>query len=310
MRIHYHLPLLWVALAVPVACGAAKPKPSGSCSYHAGTPFQAEVKIAVSDQEVARDKAALSIHETIPAGGRMVGEKGGQRYVVTLPPVPVHLAKDTIKYFDVIATVIIDNPDSSDCQMTVEATSGNRSWAKQETTNFTIATDVTVNGKHTTSTQQTVVSCLDQDTTVLIKDGTHVPIRQIVRGDLIRNPVTGGTAEVLEVIHGTQADEEMYRIGFANATISVTARHPIMTPTGLKPARAVQVGDLVLGEDGAYHPVTVREPFTGDAKRLVYNLRLAASTPGLPNHLFSAGGLVTGDYSMQNMLQAAEKPAK
>jgi hypothetical protein len=112
------------------------------------------------------------------------------------------------------------------------------------------------------------------------------------------------------VIHGTQADEEMVRIGFGSSTVSVAARHPIMTPAGLKPARAVEAGDLVLGEDGAYHPVTVREPFTGDAKRLVYNLRLAAATEGLPNHLFSAGGLVTGDFSMQNLLQAAEKPAK
>ena len=192
MRIHCLVSILCVALAAPAACGAAKP--SGGCSYHAGTPFQAEVKIAVCDHEVARESAAVSIHETIPAGGRTVGGKGSQRYVATLPPVPVHLAKDTIKYFDVIATVIIDNPNSADCQMSVEIAPADRNWAKQETTSFTIAADVTVNGRHTTDTKQTLVSCLDQDTTVLLKDGTHVAIRQIVRGDLIRNPVTGGTA--------------------------------------------------------------------------------------------------------------------
>jgi hypothetical protein len=308
MRNHCFFAMVCVALSALGARGAAQP--AGGCRYHAGTPFQAEVRITVSDHEVGVDTAAVSIHEKIPAGGRMVSQPGGQRYVVTLAPVPVHLAKDTLKHFDVIATVIIDHANSAACQMQIDVASTGRGWARQENSHFSITTDVVAGGQHTTYRKEMVVSCLDQDTPVLLKDGTRVPIRQIVRGDVIRNPVTAATAEVLEVIHGTQADEEMVRIGYGSSVVSVTARHPIMTPTGLKPARAVELGDLVLGEDGAYHPVTVREPFAGDAKRLVYNLRLAASTEGLPNHLFSAGGLVTGDYSMQTMLQAAEKPAK
>jgi hypothetical protein len=308
MRNHFLLSVGYLALVAMAARGVAQQ--SGGCRYHAGTPFQAEVRITVSDHEVAHDTAKVSIHEKIPAGGRMVKEAGGQRYVATLPPVPVHLEKDTLKHFDVIATVIIDHPNSAACHMEIEVSSTGRGWARQENSHFSITTDVVAEGQHMTNRKEMMISCLDEDTLVLLADGTRVPIRQIVRGDLIRNPQTGGSAEVLEVIHGTEADEEMYRIGYSNAVVSFTAWHPIMTPTGLKPARAVQVGNLVLGDDGVYHPVTVREPFTGDAQRRVYNLRLAASSVGIPDHLFSAGGLVTGDFEMQNLLQAEAKKVK
>jgi hypothetical protein len=301
-------PMLCIVMATLFTRGAAQP--ASNCRYHVGAQFQAKVNITVSDSQVPRDSAAVNISETIPAGGRMQNQRGDQRYVVTLPPRPVHLAKDTIKHFDVVTTVIVDHANTADCQMQVQVTSSGRSWAKQGNSNFSIATDVVAGGQHSTYSENQNVSCVDQDTPVLLEDGTHVPIREIIQGDVIRNPKTGATAVVLEVIHGTQADEEMYRIGYDDLLVSVTAWHPIMTPTGLKPARSVQVGDLVLGEDGDYHSVTVREPFTGDANRYVYNLRLGEPTESLPNHLYSVGGLVGGDFFMQNMLQAAGKPTK
>ena len=164
-------------------------------------------------------------------------------------------------------------------------------------------TEVVIEGQRTTSVTADSVSCLDQDTPILLADGSRVPIRQLIRGDLIRNPVTSAVMEASEVIHGTQADEEMYRIGFGSAVISFTGWHPIMTKSGLKPARGVEAGDLVLGEDGAYHPVTVRQAFTGDPKRSVFNLRLTAASEVGTDHLMSAGGFVTGDFFLQNSLQ-------
>jgi hypothetical protein len=120
--------------------------------------------------------------------------------------------------------------------------------------------------------------------------------------------VTSAVTEAAEVIHGTQADEEMYRIGFGRAVISCTGWHPIMTESGLKPGRGVEAGDLVLGEDGAYHPVTVRQAFSGDPKRSVFNLRLTAASEAGADHLMSAGGLVTGDFFLQNSLQGSAGP--
>jgi hypothetical protein len=45
----------------------------------------------------------------------------------------------------------------------------------------------------------------------------------------------------------------------------------------------------------------VRAP--GDAARSVYNLRLGAASDAETDHLLSAGGLVTGDFFLQDSLQ-------
>jgi|GEM_PF-2856539 hypothetical protein len=276
--------------------------------YRPGTPFTAVIHIRVSDHEVPADFAIVRINTVIPYHGRRTVSGGRTRYIATLEPVHVHLAHNTIKHFDLVSSVIIENPDSADCQIKLDAAVSGRVWALQEKTNFTFKTDVVMQGQHATSVTAEWASCLDQDTPILLADGSRVPIRQLIRGDLIRNPATSAVMEAAEVIHGTQADEEMYRIGFGSAVISFTKWHPIMTKSGLKPARDIEAGDLVLGEDGAYHPVTVRQAFTGDPKRSVFNLRLTAASEAGVDHLMSAGGFVTGDFSLQNSLQDTADP--
>jgi hypothetical protein len=41
--------------------------------------------------------------------------------------VPVHLAKDTIKHLDLAASVIVENPDSADCQAKLDMAVSSRS---------------------------------------------------------------------------------------------------------------------------------------------------------------------------------------
>ena len=293
------------AYAAPVT-----PSTTGACRYKPGMPFSAVVQISASDKEVAAGSATVKIQTTIPAGGRIAktGKKGQSRYIAPLDPMDVHLTTDKLKHFDLMASVIVENPDSADCEISLDTAVSSRSWAQQDTTSFTFRSDVAVEGKHTALVVSGFVSCLDQDTPILLADGSHVPIRQIVRGDRIRNPKTGAAVEVAEVIHGTQADEDMVRIGFGNNVVLFTAWHPLVTKSGIKPARAVMLGDMVRGEDGAYHAVTVREPFMGDAHRSVFNLRLKAASEEDCDHLMSAGGFVTGDFSLQNSLKASDKP--
>jgi hypothetical protein len=305
--------LLVLSFGIATLVAQAAPEAPAPCRYQPGTSFTAEIQISVSDHEVPADSATVKLHTRIPPNGRtaQAGPKGHPRYIAALDPVPVHLAKDTLKYFSLAPSVIIEAPDSADCHIKMEMGIGSRNWARQSETNYTIKAELIVGGQHTTVEDSGSASCLDQDTLILLADGSRVPIKLLVPGDVIRNPVTSASAAVEEVIHGAQADDEMYRIGFGSSIVSFTAWHPLMTKLGLKPARYVELGDFVLGEDGVYHCVTVRQPFTGDPARLVFNLRLTAASDTGTDHLMSVGGLVTGDFFLQNSLQSkAETPRK
>jgi hypothetical protein len=306
---------LCIALTALAAQAAPVTSHNGVCRYRPGTPFTADIQISVSDREIRADSATVKINSTIPAGGRTAKASANNpsRYIAALERVPVHLSKDTIKHFDLVASVIVENPESANCQIKLDMAVSNRvlrtGW-QEKLTNFHFKTDIIVEGRHTSVFSDVYCSCLDQETPILLADGSYVPIRKIIRGDLVRNPVTKAAVEVAEVIHGPQADEEMVRIGFGSKVVSFTAWHPLMTRSGLKPARAVQLEDEVLSEDGAYHSVTVRQPYTGDPQRSVFNLRLSAASQAESDHMMVAGGIVTGDFFLQNALKAAQKPAK
>ena len=81
--------------------------------------------------------------------------------------------------------MIVENPDSADCQVKLDMAVSSRSWAKQQTSNFTFRSDVIVQGRHTANSAVKTTSCLDQDTPILLADGSRVPIRQPIPGDLI-----------------------------------------------------------------------------------------------------------------------------
>jgi hypothetical protein len=142
-------PILCFAIFTHIAQAAETSGTSGkagACRYRPGTPFTAAIRLSVSDNRVRADSATVEIHTTIPSGGRMAGSKGKSRYIATLDPVPVRLAKDTIKHLDLAASVIVENPDSADCQVKLDLAVSSRSWAKQQTSNFSFRSDVVVPG--------------------------------------------------------------------------------------------------------------------------------------------------------------------
>ncbi len=106
---------------------------------------------------------------------------------------------------------------------------------------------------------------------------------------------------------GTEADETMYRLGFERAAGLFTSGHPIATKRGLIAAADVTPNDELLGEDGAYHNLTIRERRNGDPARAVYNLHFdRTAARSLRDHMLSAGGIVAGDFDAQNRLAAAK----
>jgi hypothetical protein len=302
---------------------AAKP---AACPYHPGQALTATIRIAVHDREVRADSATVKLHTHIPLGGRTVG---GAYVAPPLPLVPVQLENDTLKHFAVTPHFVIDHLDSPGCRLMLDSAIGGRGWALQDTTNFSIdatvttatfvadtstntgtnkSTSVNYGGREITNTltyhQDLNVSCLDEDVPVRLSSGELIPIKDVVAGDTIADPLTGGYLKVAAVIWGTQADEQMYLLGYGRKSALFTSQHPILTRRGLVAAADVTPNDELFGEDGAYHKLTIRERRTGDAKRSVYNLRFENTARRLDQHLLAANGVVTADFDVQNRLAA------
>lgn len=291
-----------------VLCGIAGAQPrilkEFSCPYQPGVNFTADIKISISDRDVRADGAMVRLKAQIPPPARSVAAANGQaaRTVAALEPVPVRLERDTIKRFSIAPMIVIENPGSPNCRLGVEAGISNRSWAPDVQTNFKIDAEVSVEGRRQTSSTQVLVSCMDEDTPIRLASGDLVAVKMLIRGDVIRNPVTGKATKVEEIIRGTQADETLYRIGFEEHAAWFTAWHPVYTKRGLRPASSVTAEDELLGEDGTYHPVTIVETRAGDPNRSVYNLRFKGSSDSR-QHMLSANGIVAGDFFLQEAMQ-------
>jgi hypothetical protein len=274
-----------------------------TCEFQSGESLTGKISISLTDHEVPADSAVVNFDVRIPPGGRTA--TNGVYEVPPLSIIPVTLAKNSLKHFTVRPHIVIENYASPNCKLRFDSLIGDRNWANQEKTSFTIHTTVVANGKtYNLAPVTTNVSCLDEDVSVRLASGALIPIKDVVVGDLVYDPVTGRNLKVAAVIWGTEANEKMYRIGFDGRAGLFTSQHPILTKRGL-----VAAVDL-LGDDRSYHKVTIREPQEGDATRAVYNLRFESAAKSLRQHLLSAGGIVTGDFDAQNRLAAAKAGAR
>jgi len=290
--------------------GAQRPQvapPQPACPYQPGAVYSAEIRIAVKDAETPADSAVVRLNGRIPPQGRTAaGERGAARYIVALPAMPVQLEKNTLKHFNIAPRIVVENADSPQCQLRLESTVGERGWALDKQTDFTIETTVMIAGRQETTRSSMFVSCFDEDSPILMASGESVRVKELIAGDIIWNPVLKRASRVSEVIQGTEADETLYRIGYGGSAVLFTGQHPIFTRNGLRPASKLTREDFVLGEDGAFHPVSVLEVKTGDPSRLVYNLKLEAPDAGTTAHLLSVGGIVAGDFTLQQDMRAEE----
>ncbi len=275
-----------------------------------GDIFSADINIVISDQEVPADFAAVKINQHIPLSGRATTATPREpaRYIAPLPVMPVRLQKDTFRYFSLAPSAIIENHGSPQAWLRLEiGISGrlvvnNRGWGPETLTNFKIQATVRAGGRSDLIQSALFVSCMDEDTPVLVAGGQALPVRVLVPGDWIQNPISRRSVRVAEVIRGPQAFDTMYLLGYGSTAALFTEWHPMLTRRGVVPAGQVTREDALLGEDGSFHPVSVMQVRSGACDRSVYNLRLEAVKP--EDHWLCAAGIVTGDYEMQNAIQS------
>jgi hypothetical protein len=72
-------------------------------------------------------------------------------------------------------------------------------------------------------------------------------------------------------------------------------------------AQDVAVGDLMLGADGEFYPVTAVRVLPVEAGQQVWNLKLVTESEELEDHVVEADGIPTGDITVQQRLTGVKK---
>jgi hypothetical protein len=169
--------------------------------------------------------------------------------------------------------------------------------------------------QNTVRIQPTVVvyGCLAAGTKVTMADDTKKAIETIRVGERVRsNP----QRIPLTVDNYTKGYEKPPMVAIRTAAgheLMMTDGHPVITTTGVKVARDLRLGDVVITEDGHSAIVGLDRPkYAGD----VWNLDVGLPSDGVmiteTNTTFFANGILVGDGRMQGRLDRAhhETPAE
>ena len=115
-------------------------------------------------------------------------------------------------------------------------------------------------------------------------------------------PKTATANTVKRVIAGPEK-LPLYAVKVLGNTVRVTNGHPFLTPMGLKAAKDLQAGDLIVdnGEKKKVESVTIEERKSGDKDPEVWNFEMEGASDD--DHYVLANGVMTGDLYLQIKLQ-------
>jgi hypothetical protein len=295
---------LAIAIAsLGVLTPAASHAAASACRYGIGKPVHAKFRIRFASQGQGHT-VSHDLRTFFPASARRAN--GGKRLVAQLPIIPTRVAKSPTMKFNFIPTLILDNPDSASCSMQALAGFNDRRGFAEAKTQFQIEATITVGGATQHQTMSAYTSCFEENTRIALADGSSALVRELVPGDVVRNPVTGAAVKVKHVIRGEELSGHLVELGLPGGErLLVTAAHPIPTARGVVRARDVTAGDRLLGGGGANHALYHRALVPVDRLRHVYNLVLDTSSTREKDHFVLANGIVAGDQFLQDRLQGA-----
>ncbi len=147
-------------------------------------------------------------------------------------------------------------------------------------------------------------SCFAEDTQVLMADGSTKAIQDVKEGEKLISDGNGTVLTVTGLGRGAERGTLVQLHTDKGHKVSVTSKHPVLTPRGSAAADSLRVGDKVMTREGEALVTAVRRM---PSKGMVYNL-----TVGTPEELekvgskastLFAGGLLMGDQKMQVELE-------
>lgn len=144
--------------------------------------------------------------------------------------------------------------------------------------------------------------CYPPETLLLTAEGSTIRAADVSAGDMLRNPVTGSSVEVLQVIEGPE-ELPLIGISYNGGFIRISQDHPILTANGSKPARLVTLQDDLFDARGNKQPVTAIEVLPVDEGQRVINFILNSHSADESDHMLVADGVMAGDLILQWMLK-------
>ena len=268
----------------------ARPQPLGPGGRLEGVRF-----------EIVHEGVAIppfTVSYTLPAGRTTSAPDGQKSYSASLDPTKVRHGKLTV---DLVPTINVRTDANGRQTIKMAVTYNNRVYTTPESSFRTIVR-MMVNGQEHEFSSSLYTSCLDGATPVRLEDGTDVPIRDLVPGDFVLNPATGEAMEIAEIIRGPEPFP-LYRVSTAGGSALFSSEHPIPTDAGFRQARTLSAGDKIVRAAGGMETVSRVEMVPPQPGQLVYNLRFVHDSSRPEDHLFLAGGLVVGDYWLQDRVR-------
>lgn len=140
--------------------------------------------------------------------------------------------------------------------------------------------------------------CFDPSSTLLLEGGRLVAARDVKRGDMLYNSLTGRSFAVKRILAGPE-DIPMVEMGFSGNLLRVTQEHPILTRNGMQRANKIAVGDIVI--DAAGNEQTIEYVRLADlvAGQRVVNFELDVTSSDPIDRLIVADNVTSGDLSVQ-----------
>jgi hypothetical protein len=149
--------------------------------------------------------------------------------------------------------------------------------------------------------------CFSGRTLITLAGGLRKRADEVRAGDELWNPIRQQPIRVKRVLSGPEK-LPLVEIGYGMESIQVTTLHPMVTPNGLKQAKAVVVGDWLLGSDRRFHPVSWRRDVAYSQRQVVYNFDIDTQSQLPEDHLLVSDGMITGDWNLQNLLEKGYVP--
>jgi len=240
----------------------------------------------------------FTVSYVLPAGRTAIAPDGRRMYSATLDPARIRHGELTV---DLVPTINVKTDPGGRQTVQMAVTYNNRSYGTPKS-NFRTSIRVTVGGEEQFFSSNLYTSCMDGATLIRMHDGSEVPIRDLTPGEYVWNPVTGEAMEIAEIIRGPEPFP-LYRIPTAQGSALFSAEHPMPTAAGFRRAADLAAGDRLVVPGGSYAGVTRVEAVPPTEGQMVYNLRFSRHSDRAEDHLFLAGGLVVGDYWLQDRLR-------
>lgn len=143
------------------------------------------------------------------------------------------------------------------------------------------------------------VGCFDPKSTILLEGGVFKSADEVKAGDRLYNSLTGRSAPVKRVITGPEKIP-MVEMGYEGNLLRVTQDHPVLTKDGVKRARDIHVGDVIIDASGNEQILTYAHLGELLDGQIAINFELDISSQDPLERVIVADNIASGDLAVQN----------